>query len=86
MYLERSFVLCCLARPMTHESSWPAAVAVALLGPLAWELPCVTGMALKRKRKKKRRNARYYSLQVDEIKIFLIQKRNLIIIDRKSRL
>ena len=54
MYLERSFVLCCLARPMTHESSWPAAVAVALLGPLAWELPCATGVVLKRKKKKKK--------------------------------
>ena len=30
---------------------WCRSEAVALIGPLAWELPCVTSAALKRKKK-----------------------------------
>jgi len=34
---------------------WCKLAAAALIWPLAWELPCVTGMALKRPKKKKKR-------------------------------
>ena len=32
---------------------WRRPAAVALMGPLAWELPCAVGEALKKKKKKK---------------------------------
>ena len=32
--------------------------AAALIPPLAWELPCATGVAIKRKKKKKRKKER----------------------------
>ena len=34
---------------------WHRLAAVALIPPLAWELPCVTGAALEKKKKKKKR-------------------------------
>ena len=39
---------------------WCEPAAEALVGPLAWELPCATGMALKRQKffKKRKKNIR----------------------------
>ena len=34
---------------------WSRPVAVALIGPLAWEFPCAAGAALKSKKKKKKK-------------------------------
>ena len=36
---------------------WCRLAAVAPIRPLAWELPCATGMALKEKKKKKKKTA-----------------------------
>ena len=40
--------------PLTLLWLWHRLAAIAPIGPLAWELPCVVGVALKSKKKKKK--------------------------------
>ena len=48
---------------------WHRLAAVALIRLLAWELPCATGMAVKRK--KECYSDSYISLSLSEINVFL---------------
>ena len=61
-----------LALPQATVLLWPA--AVALIDPLAWELPYAIGVALKRKREKKE------SINIIHIKGFKEKKNTLSII------
>ena len=43
---------------------WHRPVAIALIGPLAWEPPCAMGAALKRPKKKKDKILAFYHVLV----------------------
>ena len=60
---------------LLHYCDWQSLAAAALIQPLAWELPCATGAALKRKKKKKMTQGQFnqlpqlHSAQVLEIRM-----------------
>ena len=49
---------------------WCRLAAVALIGPLAWELPYAVGMALKSKKKKKKKKKLQELRKDDFAKVF----------------